>query len=84
MPKNSGGGFDLPDDPKELNARLAEMNDAELSELLTKLGACRGGSCAQQGNCILRYYSRLLGLCYEALGYRCIYGRNRILLPEPA
>ena len=38
MPKNSGGGFDLPDDPKELNARLAEMNDAELSELLTKLG----------------------------------------------
>lgn len=38
MSKNSGGGFDLPDDPKELNARLAEMNDAELSELLTKLG----------------------------------------------
>lgn len=38
MPKNSGGGFDLPDDPKELNARLAEMNDAELSELLAKLG----------------------------------------------
>lgn len=38
MPKNSGGGFDLPDDPKELSARLAEMNDAELSELLTKLG----------------------------------------------
>lgn len=38
MPKNSEGGFDLPDDPKELSARLAEMNDAELSELLTKLG----------------------------------------------
>lgn len=38
MSKNSGGGFDLPDDPKELSARLAEMNDAELSELLTKLG----------------------------------------------
>lgn len=38
MPKNSGGGFDLPEGTEELNARLAEMNDAELSELLTKLG----------------------------------------------
>lgn len=38
MPKNSEGGFDLPEGTEELNARLAEMNDAELSELLTKLG----------------------------------------------
>jgi hypothetical protein len=38
MPKNSGGGFDLPESTEELNARLAEMNDAELSGLLTKLG----------------------------------------------
>lgn len=38
MPKNSGGGFDLPENANELNAQLAEMNDAKLSELLTKLG----------------------------------------------
>lgn len=38
MPKNSEGGFNLPEGTEELNARLAEMNDAELSELLTKLG----------------------------------------------
>lgn len=38
MPKNSGGGFNLPEGTEELNARLAELNDAELSELLTKLG----------------------------------------------
>lgn len=38
MPKNSGGGFDLPEGTEELNARLAEMNDAELSGLLAKLG----------------------------------------------
>lgn len=39
MPKDTAGGnFDLPEGTEELNARLAEMNDAELSELLTKLG----------------------------------------------
>jgi hypothetical protein len=38
MPKNSGGGFNLPESTEELNAQLAEMNDAELSGLLTKLG----------------------------------------------
>jgi hypothetical protein len=38
MPKKSEGGFNLPEGTEELNARLAEMNDAELSELLTKLG----------------------------------------------
>lgn len=38
MPKNSEGGFDLPEGTEELNARLAEMNDAELSGLLSKLG----------------------------------------------
>lgn len=38
MPKNSEGGFNLPESTEELNARLAEMNDAELSGLLTKLG----------------------------------------------
>lgn len=38
MPKNSEGGFNLPEGTEELNARLAELNDAELSELLTKLG----------------------------------------------
>lgn len=38
MPKNSGGGFDLPEGTEELNARLAEMDDAELSGLLAKLG----------------------------------------------
>jgi hypothetical protein len=38
MPKNSEGGFNLPEGTEELNARLAEMNDAELSGLLTKLG----------------------------------------------
>lgn len=38
MPKNSGGGFNLPESTEELNAQLAEMNDAKLSELLTKLG----------------------------------------------
>jgi hypothetical protein len=35
---NAGGTFNLPEGTEELNARLAEMNDAELSELLTKLG----------------------------------------------
>lgn len=39
MPKNSdGGNFNLPEGTEELNARLAEMNDAELSGLITKLG----------------------------------------------
>jgi hypothetical protein len=38
MPKNSEGGFNLPEGTEELNARLAEMNDAELSGLLVKLG----------------------------------------------
>jgi hypothetical protein len=38
MPKNSGGGFNLPEGTEELNAQLAEMNDADLSGLLTKLG----------------------------------------------
>lgn len=38
MPKNSEGGFNLPESTEELTARLAEMNDAELSGLLTKLG----------------------------------------------
>lgn len=38
MPKNSGGGFDLPEGTEELNAHLAEMDDAALSGLLVKLG----------------------------------------------
>lgn len=38
MPKNSGGGFDLPEGTEELNAHLAEMDDAALSGLLIKLG----------------------------------------------
>lgn len=35
---NEGGGINLPESTEELNARLAEMNDAELSEALTQLG----------------------------------------------
>jgi hypothetical protein len=38
MPKNSEGGFNLPEGTEELTAHLAEMSDAELSGLLTKLG----------------------------------------------
>lgn len=38
MPKNSEGGFDLPEGTEELNAHLAEMDDAALSGLLVKLG----------------------------------------------
>lgn len=38
MAKDNEAGFNLPEGTEELNARLAEMNDAELSSLLTKLG----------------------------------------------
>lgn len=38
MAKDNEAGLNLPESTEELNARLAEMNDAELSSLLVKLG----------------------------------------------
>lgn len=38
MAKDNTAGLNLPESTEELNARLAEMNDAELSSLLVKLG----------------------------------------------
>lgn len=38
MAKDNEAGLNLPESTEELNARLAEMNDAELSKVLTKLG----------------------------------------------
>jgi len=37
MPKDNKAGFDLPEGTEELNARLAELNDAELSALKAQL-----------------------------------------------